>query len=105
MGQYGPVIVVTQVERKIWQKIKNSEEERKRVSEELERRIDELSLRLKLLEEVDEQGELFSGMILPRRVPPFFIPFSYWKDMPFSIPASSISTTFYTGSYGKGMRL
>ena len=42
---------------------------------------------------------VFSGRIVPRRIPPIlFLVLSCWKDMLFSIPASSISTTFIISS-------
>jgi len=63
VGQYGPVIVVTQVEKKIWDKIKESEESRKRVADELERQINELTSSLEPLGEVDEQSELFKQQL------------------------------------------
>ena len=58
VGQYGPVIVVTQVEKRIWDKIKESEESRKRVTDELETQLNELTSNLKPLGDIDEQGEL-----------------------------------------------
>lgn len=63
VGQYGPVIVVTQVEKKVWDKIKESEEGRKRIVEELEGQINELASKLKPLEEVEEQSELFKQQL------------------------------------------
>jgi hypothetical protein len=59
VGQYGPVIVVTQVEKRIWDMIKESEERRKRVADELERQINELTSNFQPLGEVDEESELF----------------------------------------------
>lgn len=58
VGQYGPVLVVTQVEKKIWDKIKESEESRKKVTDELEKQLDEITSSLKPLGGIDEQGEL-----------------------------------------------
>jgi len=59
VGRYGPVIVVTQVEKRIWDIIKESEARRNRVADELERQINELTSNLKPLGEVDEESELF----------------------------------------------
>lgn len=59
VGQYGPVIVVTQVEKKIWDMIKESEAGRKSVAAELERQITELTSGLEPLGKVDEESELF----------------------------------------------
>jgi len=58
VGQYGPVLVVTQVEKKIWDKIKESEESRKKVSDELEKQLNEITSNLGSLGDIDEQGEL-----------------------------------------------
>ena len=58
VGQYGPVIVVTQVEKKIWDKIKESEESRERVTNDLEKQLNEITASLKPLGDIDEQGEL-----------------------------------------------
>ncbi|MGB5925587.1 MAG: hypothetical protein WBH01_05775 [Dehalococcoidia bacterium] len=57
VGQYGPVLVVTQVEKKIWDKIKESEEDRKHVSDELEKQLSEITASLKPLGDIDEQDE------------------------------------------------
>jgi len=59
VGQYGPVIVVTQVEKRIWDTIKESEEKRKSVAVELERQIHELTSSFEPLGKVDEASELF----------------------------------------------
>ena len=58
VGQYGPVLIVTQVEKKIWDKIKESEESRKKVTDDLEKQLYEITASLKPLGDIDEQGEL-----------------------------------------------
>jgi len=58
VGLYGPVLVVTQVEKKIWDKIKESEEGRKKVTDELEKQLNEITATLKPLGDIDEQSEL-----------------------------------------------
>lgn len=63
VGQYGPIIVVTQIEQKVWDKIKQSEQERKDISESLRRRIAAVASRLKPLDEVDQEGELFKNKL------------------------------------------
>ncbi len=58
VGKYGPVLVVTQVEKKVWDRIKESEESRKKVADELEKQLGELTSSFKPIGEIDEQGEL-----------------------------------------------
>ena len=58
VGQYGPVLVVAQVEKKVWDKIKESEEGRKHVGDELEQQLSRITASLKPLEDIDEQGDL-----------------------------------------------
>jgi len=58
VGQYGPVLVVTQVEKKIWDKIKESEESRRKVIDELDKQLNDITASLKPLGDIDEQGEL-----------------------------------------------
>lgn len=57
--KYGPVFVVEQIEEIVWRKIKESEDERRRISERLRKRMEELSLRLKPLENVEEKSQTF----------------------------------------------
>lgn len=54
VGKYGPVIVVTQIENKIWDTIKESEDRRKSVVAELEKQLNELSSGIASPEEIDE---------------------------------------------------
>ncbi|ADI31621.1 hypothetical protein [Staphylothermus hellenicus] len=57
--KYGPIIMVRQIEEKIWRKIKESEEERKMIMERLRRRMEELSLKLRPLEDVERKSSVF----------------------------------------------
>jgi len=61
--KYGPVVVVSQIEKKVWEQIKESERERKRISEGLRRRIEELTSRFKPLGEIEEKDELFKDKL------------------------------------------
>jgi len=57
VGQYGPVIVVSQIEQKVWDKIKQSEEERERIADGLRIRIADATSKLGSLAEVDKESE------------------------------------------------
>lgn len=59
VGKYGPIIIVTQIEKRVWDSIKKSEEERSRISEGLRQRIEELAAKLKPIQEIDRKSELF----------------------------------------------
>jgi len=57
VGLYGPVIIITQIEKKIWDKIKESEGERKRIADELESQIREISSIFSPASETDSEGQ------------------------------------------------
>ena len=63
VGLYGPVFVVTQIEKRIWDTIKESEDRRKKIAEELEGRIGELNSRLEGMDGVDEEHALFAQQL------------------------------------------
>lgn len=63
VGKYGPIMVVSQIEQKVWDDIKQSEEARKTISESLRRRIADVASKLKSLDEVDKEGDLFKDRL------------------------------------------
>jgi len=59
VGKYGPIIMVNQIEQKVWDKIKKSEEERKTIAETLQRKIADVAAKFKSLEGIEKESELF----------------------------------------------
>jgi hypothetical protein len=87
VGKYGPIIVVAQIEEKVWDSIKQSEEERKNIAESLRRRIAGVASKLKPLDEVEKEGELFRNRLrdierelLTGKEPQSFTPLESEKD-------------------------
>jgi hypothetical protein len=64
VGKYGPVFMVRQIEEKIWQKVKESERERERVSADMRRRLEELVGRLKPLERAEGENRALKEKLL-----------------------------------------
>jgi hypothetical protein len=63
VGQYGPTIVVSQIEEKVWSRIKESEEERRHISESLRLRIADVTSKLKTRDEVDRENQSFANRL------------------------------------------
>ena len=61
--KYGPLFPIRQIEKRIWDNIKESERQRKTVVDELDRQIDEITSKLRPLGEFDEQSELFKQQL------------------------------------------
>ncbi|MFC1926708.1 hypothetical protein ACFLWV_03030 [Chloroflexota bacterium] len=59
VGKYGPIVVVSQIEHKVWNDIKQSEEERKNIAESLRKRISEVATKLRSFGEIEDEGDLF----------------------------------------------
>ena len=59
VGKYGPIIVVDQIEQKVWKDIKQSEEERKAIADSLRKRMDEVASKLRSFDDVERESDLF----------------------------------------------
>jgi hypothetical protein len=62
-GKYGPIMVVNQIEQKVWEDIKKSEEERKNISESLRRQIADVASRFKSLDAVEKERGIFDNKL------------------------------------------
>jgi len=63
VGKYGPILVVNQIEQKVWDNIKKSEEERKNIAETLQRKIADVASKFKSLDRVEKESEVFGSKI------------------------------------------
>jgi hypothetical protein len=54
--KYGPIMVVSQVERKVWDRIKQSEKEREQIAQSLRRQIADLAPKVGALDRIDREG-------------------------------------------------
>lgn len=56
VDKYGPVFMVRQIEEKVWEKVRESAEDRERVSAALQTQLEELMNRLKPLDRMEEES-------------------------------------------------
>ena len=75
-GKYGPIMVVNQIEQKVWEGIKKSEAERKDIADNLTRRIRDVATKLKSLDKIDTENDTLrdklrdiEGQILAGKAP------------------------------------
>ncbi len=59
VGKYGPIMVVDQIEQKVWDDIKKSEEERRSIADTLRRRMADVASKLQGLDDVERAGDSF----------------------------------------------
>jgi hypothetical protein len=64
VGKYGPVLMLRQIEEGVWQKVKESEQERERISAEARKRLEGLTLRLKPLQGMEDKAQSLNEKIL-----------------------------------------
>jgi hypothetical protein len=63
VDKYGPIVMVSQIEHKVWDKIKQSEKEREQIAETLRKQIAELAYKVKELDKIDSEGEAFENKL------------------------------------------
>jgi hypothetical protein len=64
VAKYGPVLMLKQIEEGVWQKVKESEQEREKISEEARKRLDGLTLRLKPSKGMEDKAQSLNEKIL-----------------------------------------
>lgn len=63
VGKYGPIIVVNQIEQKVWDDIRKSEEQRKQIADTLRKRMADVASRLGSLDQVESEGDRFTDRL------------------------------------------